>query len=147
VTDRPWPVSLALAWMGVILWLSTPQWSARATGGPFYSLLAVMLPGLPATDARVLHRGVRSVAHVIEYAVLALLWSRALAHRGPAGSWSAGAIVVGWALVDEAFQAAGGVRIGRLRDVGLDIAGGTLGLCIGLASRRREEAPGPPARG
>ena len=70
-------------------------------------------------------------AHLVEYALLALLWmwplSRSLANRTRAARFALGAVVV-TALLDEAIQWYVPTRHFALRDLIIDCAGGVGGL-------------------
>jgi VanZ family protein len=76
----------------------------------------------------------RKLAHMTEYAVLYLLWLRALPGVAP---WVPVAIALGYAVTDEIHQSFVEGRHGAVIDVGIDAVGITLG-CAGarLAQRR-----------
>jgi VanZ family protein len=97
-------------------------------------LLAGAVPWLTAADLAALHGTVRKMAHVIEYAILALLWFRALtrARSLPLGLAAAGAfaICVGWAALDETHQYFVPGRTGRVEDVAIDAAGSLAALAV-----------------
>ena len=70
----------------------------------------------------------RKLAHVTEFAVLALLWTRALAGllrpvARRAAPWVAAAIALVWAAVDERHQHFVPGRVGSVRDVAIDAIG------------------------
>lgn len=78
----------------------------------------------------------RKGAHVAEFAVLTLLWARALAGIRPSGPpnrtvpWAAAAIGLAWAAVDERHQHHVEGRVGTVRDVAIDAAGVVLALAL-----------------
>lgn len=104
----------------------------------------------------------RKCAHVTEFAVLTLLWARALAGLGSGGvdravPWAAAAIAVVWAAIDERHQHFVEGRVGTVHDVAIDAIGVTIGVVLlrwtplgrrlGIAGgpragRAREERPG-----
>ena len=94
------------------------------------------LAGLAPEASLPLHAGIRKSWHLGEYAILSLLWARALA--GPGARWQArhigGALCVSVlvAIVDESHQAFVPSRGASVTDVGID----TLGAVLGLGSRR-----------
>jgi hypothetical protein len=65
--------------MVVIMALSSEWFSSRHTGGVVVGLLAWVAPWLAPADVVGLHGAARKTAHFVEYAILALLWFRALA--------------------------------------------------------------------
>lgn len=81
----------------------------------------------------------RKMCHLTEYAVLALLWFRALLARARqtprAAAWIALGVCLLCAFVDEAHQAMLPARTGSARDLVIDAAG-ALGMLIVLRGRR-----------
>jgi VanZ family protein len=120
-----------VAWMVVILLLSTELGSAEQTAGFLGALLRTLLPWVSPVGLQAIHTAIRKGAHVTEYAVLAVLWYRALAGEGALGGRRAVAAALAiaglWAFVDEAHQTMQPARTGSLADVALDSAGGLLG--------------------
>lgn len=116
-----------VAWMGVILLLSTDTGSAEHTGRFLVPLLRWIWPSASALQIEVLHGLVRKAAHLTEYAMLAALWFRAfIGGRGWSPGAAAGAafgMSVAWAHVDEAAQAFTPSRTGAYADVMIDAAG------------------------
>ena len=116
-----------LAWMAVIMWLSSGDFSADNTGGVLRPLLRWLLPWASASQLAAAHEIIRKAAHVGVYAVLAALWFIALTRgrrwSARAAVWAALAISIAWACVDELHQASEPTRTGSLADVGFDTAG------------------------
>jgi len=134
------------AWLAVGVWallvlqLGGDSFSHESTSRFLAPLLRWLLPGLSAEGLAQLEHAIRKTAHVVEYAVLALLCYRALrlsTGLGPAVQLLLViALVAGVAGLDETLQSGRPSRGGRLGDVGLDVAGGLLGLVAGVALSR-----------
>ena len=96
------------------------------------------LSGMPEDDADrgTVHFVLRKVGHFSEYALLALLWWRALRSRLAARTALVAALIicVAYAATDELHQTQVRGRHGTLRDVGIDAAGA--GLALVLVARR-----------
>ncbi|NNL84516.1 MAG: VanZ family protein [Myxococcales bacterium] len=128
VAVRAWVA--AGAWMLLILWLSSDQFSANTTGSLLQRLLAFLGAELTRGALHAVHFAVRKAAHLAEYAVLGALTLRALAssvpnRRAPLWAWLLALCV---ALVDEGYQSTSPVRTGSLRDVGVDGVGALIGV-------------------
>ena len=128
---RPASWALPVVWMALILLLSTEAGNAEHTGSLLVPLLRSLLPWASPVALQASHAAVRKCAHVTEYAMLAVLWYRALVRDGalerqPAAT-AAVAIAALWGFVDEAHQTMQLTRGGSLADVALDSAGGALG--------------------
>ena len=124
-----------ILWMGVIFLLSTDLASAARTSRLIIPVLNFLLPGLLADTYALLHGILRKLGHLTEYAVLAVLWARALA--GPGARWRARhvaaalTICILTAIGDEVHQAWVPSRSSSALDVGLDGAGALLGVALG----------------
>ena len=126
----------ALIWMAVIFSASADSKSSQHSSHLLVPILRWLFPNLSedAIDATV--TGARKCAHLTEYAVLALLFWRAL--RKPVKSdprpWSwadarlAILLVALYAASDEFHQLFVPTRDATVRDVVIDTIGGTLGL-------------------
>jgi len=127
---RPWVP--AVAWMVVILALSTDSASSENTGRFLLPALRFVWPTASPLLMETLHGVIRKLAHVTEYAVLAGLWYRALAveRRSPPAAGIALALSVVWAGIDEAWQTLTPSRTPSLVDVAID-AGGALLASVG----------------
>ena len=129
-----------LLWMAAILWLSSGEFSADATGAFLLPLLRWLAPWATDAQLEVVHRGIRHTAHAVEYGILALLWFRALirgvALRARLAGGLAVAVAVAWACVDELHQSTIPSRTGSVWDVLLDAAG-AIGATLILLTLRR----------
>ena len=76
-----------LVWTGCIGWFSSDAWSAPRTGSWLIPLLHALLPWISPPQLDALHWLIRKSAHLVEYAILAGLWLRALAPRSAAPGW------------------------------------------------------------
>jgi VanZ family protein len=126
-----------IAWMGVVLWLSSDAGSAEQTGRLLAPVLTWLLPGATPLQRDAVHALARKAAHLTEYATLAALWFRALVGgngwSARAAAWAALAISVALAGTDEAHQSFFVSRTASLGDVALDSTGA---LAAVLVSRR-----------
>jgi VanZ family protein len=116
-----------VAWMVVILALSTDSGSSENTGRFLFPALRFVLPTASPLLMETIHGFIRKLAHVTEYAALAGLWYRALAGwPSPLPAGIALGLSVAWAGVDEAFQRLTPSRTPSLVDVGIDAMGALL---------------------
>src|SRR4029453_11982145 len=88
-----------ILWMGVIAGLSGGLFGADETGSWLLPILAGWLPGAGPTTLHALHAGLRKLAHLTEYGILAALWLRALDAR-PRAEWWGVVLAALHALVD-----------------------------------------------
>ncbi len=119
-------------WALLVLQLGSDAFSQDSTSRYLAPLLRWLLPALSADALRDVEHVVRKAAHLVEYAVLAVLAQRALrltTRRGLASQLLLALVLVsGVAALDEALQSRLPSRSGRLGDVALDAAGALLGL-------------------
>jgi VanZ family protein len=141
-------------WLPLLIWLavmfvgSTDLFSAEHTSRFIVPFLLWLKPGMSPLTIRSIMFGLRKCAHVCEYAVLALLWWRALrsAPLRMRATIVVGLVVLGCALFaasDEFHQSFVKSRTPSVRDVFLDISGAVLGLLIGMTfafCRRKKKA-------
>jgi VanZ family protein len=132
---------LPLAWMAMIMWFSTGDFSAENTGSIIRPVLEWLLPWATAGQVAALHALIRKTAHMTEYGVLAALWFIALTRerRWPArrAAWFALIVAIGWACLDELHQATVPSRTASVGDVGFDTAGALVATSVaGLGWRR-----------
>ena len=124
-----------VVWMAVIAGFSTEWFSESHTEGAVVGLLAWVAPWLAPGEMASFHGIVRKGAHLTEYAILALLWFRALTRDttlSRRGAFAiAFAICASWAALDEVHQTFVPGRTGSGRDVAIDAAGSLLALvCV-----------------
>ena len=126
-----------LAWSALIAWFSGAGFSAASTASLLEPWLRAIVPWAAPEQIAALHWLLRKMGHVFEYAVLALLWSRALA--GPETTpWRRPLLLVALtATLDEAHQATTHVREGRVADVALDVVAAAAALRLAVGGLRR----------
>jgi len=121
-----------VAWMGVILWLGSGDFSATETSSILDPLLSWLFPLATPAEIAAGHRLLRKAAHLTVYAILALLWYHGLAHGTRIGAGRCAlialAVSVAWAGIDETWQALVPSRTGTVRDVAIDAAGASMAL-------------------
>ena len=127
-----------LAWSVVIAWFSGARFHWGATAPLVEPWLRALMPWATLEQIAGAHWLLRKTGHVVEYAVLALLWRRALA--GPDGPapwrWPL-ALAMLTAGLDELRQALTPTREGRLVDVLLDISAAAGALLVATLGPRR----------
>lgn len=127
-----------LAWSALIAWFSSAAWHGGATTPLFEPWLRALLPGATPEQIAGAHWLLRKSGHVVEYAVLALLWRRALATPATPSPWRRPlALAMLTALLDEAHQATTVTREGSAADVLLDGAAATATLLVATLGGRR----------
>jgi hypothetical protein len=138
--------------MGLIFSASADTHSAQRSSGLFVPLMHWLFPGLSMEAIDLLHFAFRKCGHLTEFAILALLFWRAIHHtrRPPVvpeqsegglvapkrseGGWcrdEAGlalALVFAYAASDELHQVFVPLRTGMVSDIFIDTIGGALGL-------------------
>jgi VanZ family protein len=150
-----------IAWMALIFTGSTDSFSSGHTVQYIAPVLRWLFPGVAEPTIDLVVFLLRKAAHLTEYAVLAVLWWRALRRPVHAASrdWSwraAGlALLVSalWAATDELHQSFTATRSASAWDVLLDTTGAGLGLLPlwalgrwrGCCSRLPPPPPPPPA--
>lgn len=117
----------------MILGASTDTGSAAHTSRFIGPLLHWLFPGLDQSAIDSIHFLIRKAAHVTEYAILAVLWWRALRQlSSPPWRWqlAAAAIVICFlvASIDEFSQSFRPSRQGSPYDVLLDSVGASIGV-------------------
>ena len=127
-----WRWGPLILWMAVISGLSTDAFSAAQTGRLLMPLLRLLFPAASLATLDLLHVVIRKGAHVTEFAILALLWYRAL--DWPRSGWqnkaalTAFVLAAGFGALDEAHQLFVPSRTASIVDVGWDGLGAVLGL-------------------
>lgn len=120
-------------WVGVIFFLSSSQGSMARTSLFVRPLLEFLFPTADEATLQIYHGYIRKSAHVTEYAVLAILASRAFLTSSKSllkNHWWTAAIMltVTVAATDEFNQSFNPARTGTPWDVVIDITGGLLGM-------------------
>lgn len=145
-------------WMAVIFWASSDAESGRRGSRLLGPLLRWLMPGASSATLDEVIFLVRKLAHLSEYAVLAMLASRLFGvWPGPSASWRlsrpfllAWGFCVLYAASDEWHQSFVPTRVGTLWDVLIDAVGAGFGLAaVAIWSRREARAcrPGPSGSG
>lgn len=123
-----------VVWMAVIFALSSNLGSSTETSAILVPLLRWLFPWASPGDLDTVHGLARKGGHVTEYAILAVLWFRALRggrHLAPgSAAWGTVAISVAWAALDEWHQSFVPSRTASPMDVALDGASATLALLV-----------------
>lgn len=131
-----------LVWMALIWGFSTDLGSAEHTAGLFTWLVSRLFPSATPAQLAFAHGLLRKLGHVTEYAILAVLWFRALhvsrrlnsAHS----AWIALAISVAWSILDELHQAFVPSRTAHALDILLDTTGAALATLLAHALSSRQ---------
>lgn len=127
-----------LLWTALIAWLSGSAWSAARTASRLLPLLQALLPFAAPDQLEAIHWLIRKTGHVLEYAVLAALWSRALGAGAARRPWRAPfGLSALTALLDELHQGATLTRGASAADVLLDSAGAAAALALLAGGTRR----------
>ena len=127
-----------LAWSVLIAWFSGARWHGGATTPLLEPWLRALLPWATLEQIAGAHWLLRKTGHVVEYAVLALLWRRALAGANAPAPWRWPlALAVLTATLDEAHQALTPTREGRVADVLLDSGAAAAALGAATLGARR----------
>jgi len=143
----------ALIWMAVIFSASSDTKSFARSSRILAPLLLWLFPQMPEDTVHLIVLIARKGAHLAEYAVLALLFWRALRRpvKNDARPWNwrlaggALALVFLYAATDEFHQRFVPSRTAHVSDVLIDIAGGAAGLfALWLWGRWRKHRQEPP---
>lgn len=127
-----------LLWSAVIAWFSGAGWHAGATSALFEPWLRALLPWAAPEQIVGVHWLLRKTGHVVEYAVLALLWRGALTGPGAPAPWRLPLVLaVLTATLDEAHQSTLPARSGSVADVVLDAAAAAAALRAAARGARR----------
>jgi VanZ family protein len=136
-----------LVWLGVIFIGSSDLMSAEHTSRFLIPFLRWLRPDISPEMLALIQFVMRKGAHVAEYAILALLFFRAVYH-GSNLKWSMSILCVNiWlvcvlvAALDEFHQSFVESRGASPWDVMIDSAGAVLGLLIGYGLWRRKDRP------
>jgi len=119
-----WP---AMAWAGVIFWLSTNMFSAKHTASVVAAVLRWFWPGVSEDRFHAIHYYIRKSAHFSEYFVFCLLIYRGV--RGKRAGWrwtwalEALFFAAAYSALDEVHQAFVASRVASVYDALLDSRG------------------------
>ena len=138
---RLWAFAPLAVWIVIVFAMSSSGASMAETSrfiGPF---IRWIYPDISPETLKVIHVGVRKLAHIFEYAVLAFLSVRAFSmvagHR--LGNWRYLIAIIPVAVValaDEYRQSLDVTRTGTIDDAILDIASGMLAIALLWIMRR-----------
>ena len=110
-----------------VLFLGSANFGAQQTEPWVTPVFGFLSPGATGAELRTAHALLRKLAHLTEYAVLAVLWIRAVHSIARTSlrtaSWAALLICVACAFVDEAHQSTLPNRTGSASDMVLDSIG------------------------
>jgi VanZ family protein len=127
-----------LAWSVLIAWFSGARWHGGVTTPLVEPWLRALLPWVTPEQIAGAHWLLRKTGHVVEYAVLALLWRHALAGPAAPAPWRWPlALAVLTAGLDEAHHALTPPREGRVVDVLLDGGAAAAALLVATLGARR----------
>jgi VanZ family protein len=131
-TEATWTLWLpAISWVVVLFMLSSSVFSAANTSKIIVPLLRFILPGASAATISMLHGLIRKAAHFTNYVIL--FW---LLIRGPMAGrpYTALALCVCYAFLDEGHQIFVPGRTPSLYDVALDSSGALFGRFLSAAT-------------
>jgi VanZ family protein len=121
-----------LGWTGLIAYLGGSQWGGEETASWIEPILRGLLPFASPHLIDLIHALIRKGAHVVEYAVLATLWRRALG-----ASWPALGLAAITAALDEFHQPFEPGRGASIQDLLLDSTAAAAALALVAACRTR----------
>ena len=137
---------LASLWLAFVLFLGSAPFAAQETGRFILPVLQLAMPGTSAGQLQAIHMVIRKLAHITEYAVLALLWFKAFHLAGRSArtaAWAALSICLACAFADEVHQSTLPTRQGSARDFVIDAFGATAMLVV---ARGAPKTPGRRVR-
>ena len=130
-----------LLWMGLMFLFSTDAGSMAHTNALLAPVIKFFAPEISRKNLVITLITVRKLAHLVEYAILSILWFSALRQGRPGWSWRAAAgafaICVVYAGLDEFHQTFVLSRTPSLQDVGIDSVGALLGQGIWALFRNK----------
>lgn len=132
--------SAVSAWLPVLLWalliaeMSTDDYGASMTLVWVNRAMRFLWPDIGAEAVLAAHAVIRKLAHLVEYAIFAVLLARALRSGTGPTMRSPTAAAIGMAavlaLLDEGNQSLSTARTGALLDCVIDVAGATVGALL-----------------
>jgi VanZ family protein len=136
-----------LLWMGLIFWMSTGMFSWNNTLHFLEPILRSIQPTISHDSIVMINNSLRKAGHVVEYFIWGMLVFRAFR----AGSteprmlrWAFLSLVfiVLFAVSDEFHQSFVASRTASILDVGVDMAGGLLAICVSILRQYRKTRQG-----
>lgn len=132
---RVWRYGPLLLWLAFIFFASTDTMSADNTSRIIGPLLRWLFPLITPAQLATAHFTVRKLAHLTEYAILALLAAHAFLLSSRAWlryHWFAASFAVAafYALLDEYHQAFVSTRTGTITDSFIDMSGALFALAL-----------------
>ncbi len=129
------PYTVPIAWMVLMFVFSTDMGSSEHTTAFLDPIVQYLLPSLSQGGVENLLLSFRKMAHLLEYAILAILWFSALHQTENRASRQAVMfallISMTYAGLDEFHQSFIASRTGSIVDVGIDALGSVVGiLCL-----------------
>jgi VanZ family protein len=129
-----WRFGPPLLWTLVITGFSTDRFSSAQTSHVLMPVLHWLFPQADPGTVALMHAALRKAMHVLVFAVLVLLLTRALRAQFPRARLSPVALALIVALsvagLDEVHQSFNPERTGKALDVGWDGLGATLALVV-----------------
>jgi VanZ family protein len=126
-----WP---AIAWAGLIFFLSTDIFSAQHTASILETILRRIWPGVTAHQFAAIHYFIRKSAHFSEYFVFSLLLYRAVRGGRTGWRWTWGITALfcaaGYSALDEIHQAFVASRTASAYDSLLDTTGAFAAMIV-----------------
>lgn len=123
-----------ILWMGLMFLFSTDVGSMDNTNAFIAPLIKIFAPEISRRNLVITLIAIRKLAHVVEYAILSVLWLYALKQGKQGWSWRAAFGAVGicivYAGIDEFHQGFVLSRTGSIQDVGIDTFGAVLGTTL-----------------
>lgn len=124
-----------ILWAGVVLFLATSAGAASETSRFIGPLINLIYPQADPATRAMIHATVRKCAHFTEYAVFAVIVSRALLTSSRSylkSNWHVGAVlcVAVLATIDETSQAFNSNRTGSIYDIMIDVFGGVAAVTL-----------------
>jgi VanZ family protein len=131
--------SVAALWLAIVLFMGASYFAANKTAVFILPILKFLAPHASIRQLHAIHTGIRKIAHVTEYAILAVLWFKALvlsARRTPrVAAWVALSVCLLCAFADEAHQSTLPMRTGSASDFVIDSLGAVAALILVRARR------------
>lgn len=146
----PTRYAFAALWLTLVLVLGTAYFATQETGVFVLPFLKLLAPGASSAKLQATHLVLRKLTHLVEYAVLALLWFRALLlarGRTPnTAAWMALCVCLVCAVIDETHQATIPSRTGSVRDFAIDASGVACMLMLVRGRQKSRDRATPESR-